>query len=57
VVFEFRGEERELDVTGGKEFSSWKWITIEELLQNIVDFKREAYEKAVHELKQLKVFF
>ncbi|MDR2766117.1 MAG: RNA pyrophosphohydrolase [Holosporaceae bacterium] len=58
VVFEFCGDEKELDVSvGAKEFSSWKWIGVDELLRIIVDFKREAYEGAIQELKQLNVFF
>ncbi|MDR2068140.1 MAG: RNA pyrophosphohydrolase [Holosporaceae bacterium] len=57
VVFNFLGDEGELNVAKeNREFSSWKWTTIEELLQTVVDFKRQVYEKAVRELKQLKVF-
>ncbi|MDR3187362.1 MAG: RNA pyrophosphohydrolase [Holosporaceae bacterium] len=57
VVFDFLGDDGELNVAKeNREFSSWKWITVEELLQTVVDFKRQAYEKAIRELKQLKVF-
>ncbi|MDR1375819.1 MAG: RNA pyrophosphohydrolase [Holosporaceae bacterium] len=57
VVFDFLGDDGELNVAKeNREFSSWKWITIEELLQTVVDFKRECYEKAIEELKQSKIF-
>jgi putative (di)nucleoside polyphosphate hydrolase len=52
VVFKFLGSDDEINVdTEHGEFSSWKWVTIEELMQLIVDFKKQAYEKALKELE------
>lgn len=34
------------------EFDSWKWVEIKFALENIVDFKRAVYTKALSELEQ-----
>lgn len=50
-VFEFLGADTEIRLdTNDREFSSWKWVPIEEVLNGIVAFKRKSYESAINEL-------
>ena len=50
----FRGEDSDLNLsTPEPEFSSWKWLTIEELPRVIVPFKRDSYSKVVDAFRHL----
>lgn len=52
VVFEFLGSDAEINLNNTVvEFSDWKWQTPAEILENIVDFKRDAYKKAFASLQ------
>jgi len=43
----FLGEDREIDLSahGPVEFDAWRWATIDQALESVVDFKRETYLK------------
>jgi putative (di)nucleoside polyphosphate hydrolase len=44
----FLGKDSDIDVrTPHQEFSEWKWVGVDELLQIIVPFKREIYAKVI----------
>ncbi len=45
----FIGQDGEIDLTAGPEieFSSWRWGTLSEAVELIVDFKRPVYEEMV----------
>jgi putative (di)nucleoside polyphosphate hydrolase len=50
----FTGEDSDIDLHSHEpEFSSWKWLAIEELPQVIVPFKRDSYAKVVAALGHL----
>lgn len=47
-LFAFTGDDDEIDLdTDHREFQSWKWSTKDELIAEIVPFKREVYVKVV----------
>ena len=48
-AFAFRGEESDIDLAahGEVEFSAWRWATLEEALDSVVDFKLEIYRQVV----------
>ena len=49
-LMRFRGADVEIDVaTEHSEFSKWKWIPSEQLLDLIVPFKRDIYRKVLQE--------
>ena len=51
-IFRFKGENNEIDVgTENPEFSEWKWLNHQLLLNNAVPFKRNVYEKVLDEFK------
>lgn len=53
-LVEFIGEENEINVkTEDPEFSEWKWISKENLLNEIVPFKRDLYEDIIKEFEEL----
>ncbi len=53
-AFEFIGKDSEINVgTINPEFSEWKWIKIETIIDNIVPFKRDVYSKILKEFKNL----
>ena len=54
VALRFLGtdEDIKLDTHIEPEFSRWKWVPIENLLDEIVMFKRNAYEKIIEEFKK-----
>ena len=53
-VFRFKGKENEINVkTENPEFSEWKWIKYDSLLENIVPFKKEVYKNVLKEFKKI----
>ena len=52
-IVRFIGNESEINLkTKHPEFIEWKWIEIDELINVIVDFKKDVYKKLVIELKE-----
>ena len=50
----FLGDDSDIDLhTHEPEFSSWKWLTIDELPRVIVPFKRDSYTKVVAAFRHL----
>lgn len=54
IALRFLGEDHEirLDTHSEPEFSRWKWISIHELLDYAVQFKRGVYEKVIKEFER-----
>ena len=53
-AFEFNGKDNEINVgTENPEFSEWKWVKINTIVDNIVPFKRDVYSKILKEFKNL----
>ena len=44
----------QLDASGQPEFSSWRWVGFDEVLDLIIEFKRKVYQ---HVLKEFKRYF
>lgn len=50
-LLRFKGSDAQVNIdTEEPEFSRWKWVSLEELVPNIVPFKREVYARVVAEL-------
>lgn len=52
--FRFRGSDDAIDVRSGGEFSSWKWMPFESLLDTAADFRKPVYRRLV---KQFRDYF
>ena len=53
-LFKFLGEDRDINIaTEHPEFSKWKWISKENLLNEIVPFKKSVYENVLKEFKNI----
>tara|TARA_X000001036_G_scaffold386874_1_gene382271 strand:+ start:159 stop:632 length:474 start_codon:yes stop_codon:yes gene_type:complete len=53
-VLRFDGDEKEINIhTKHPEFLDWKWVNIENLTDEIVDFKIHVYKKIQEELKKI----
>ena len=53
-VMRFIGNESEININTKKpEFFEWKWIDVEKITDNVVDFKKEVYEKLKEEIKKV----
>ena len=53
-AFEFNGKDNEINIgTENPEFSEWKWVKINTIVDNIVPFKRDVYSKILKEFKNL----
>ena len=51
-LFKFLGEDGDINIaTEHPEFSKWKWISKENLLKEIVPFKKSVYENVLKEFK------
>lgn len=47
-LFHFTGKDSDVDIaTTHPEFSRWKWVAADEMIEAIVPFKRAVYEKVV----------
>lgn len=54
-LLELIGEESAVDLAAGlesPEFDSWRWVDTHHAIDNIVDFKKTVYQKALSELGQ-----
>lgn len=50
-LFRFEGTDDQIDIQSEHpEFTTWKWIAVDELVDAIVPFKRAVYEQVVAEL-------
>ena len=54
-AYRFTGDEAEIDLAahGEVEFEAWRWATLDEALELIVPFKREAYAQVVAAFRHL----
>ena len=53
-VFRFQGIDEEINVeTQNPEFSEWKWINCDYIIDKAVPFKREIYSKVIEEFKKI----
>ena len=54
-AFRFEGADAEIDlgVHSHPEFDNWRWASLQEALQTVVPFKREAYGKVVAAFRHL----
>ena len=54
-AFTFEGEDAEinLDGHGHKEFDKWRWAELDEALDHIIAFKREAYQQVIDAFRPL----
>ena len=53
-LFKFLGEDVDINIaTEHPEFSKWKWISKENLLKEIVPFKKSVYENVLKEFKNI----
>ena len=53
-LFKFLGEDGDINIaTEHPEFSKWKWISKENLLKEIVPFKKSVYKNVLKEFKNI----
>jgi putative (di)nucleoside polyphosphate hydrolase len=53
-LFKFLGKDGDINIaTEHPEFSKWKWISKENLLEGIVPFKKSVYENVLKEFKNI----
>jgi putative (di)nucleoside polyphosphate hydrolase len=53
-LFKFLGKDGDINIaTEHPEFSEWKWISKENLLEEIVPFKKSVYENVLKEFKNI----
>lgn len=51
-LFRFLGQDSDIQIaTSHPEFSSWRWITADEMVESIVPFKRAVYEEVVRSFR------
>ena len=53
-IMKFNGSDDEINVNTTKpEFLEWKWVEIDQLIDVVVDFKRDVYKKVTSEIKKV----
>ena len=53
-IMKFNGSDDEINVNTPKpEFLEWKWLEIDQLIDVVVDFKRDVYKKVTSEIKKV----
>ncbi|MGH1447117.1 MAG: RNA pyrophosphohydrolase [Cognatishimia sp.] len=51
-LFRFHGSDADVNIeVDHQEFSEWRWLPVNELVENIVPFKRSVYEQVVAEFE------
>ena len=57
-LLRFTGDDREIDIDPAdhdKEFDAWRWAPLDDVLAEIVPFKRDVYEQVIAEFRPLVV--
>ena len=53
-IMKFNGSDDEININTPKpEFLEWKWIEIDQLINVVVDFKRDVYKKVTSEIRKV----
>jgi len=53
-IMKFDGQDSEINLkTKNPEFFEWKWIDVDKITDNVVDFKKEVYEKLKEEINKV----
>lgn len=54
-LFEFKDEDKNIDLSKAqdKEFTQWRWETIENVLSEVESFRKDSYEEMFKEFKSL----
>ena len=53
-IMKFNGKDEEINLKTKKpEFLEWKWIDIDKITDNVVDFKKDVYKKLKSEIKKV----
>ena len=53
-IMKFNGSDDEINVNTSKpEFLEWKWVEIDQLIDVVVDFKKDVYKKVTSEIKKV----
>ena len=53
-IMKFNGKDEEINLKTKKpEFFEWKWIDIDKITDNVVDFKKDVYKKLKNEIKKV----
>ncbi len=53
-IMKFNGSDDEINVNTTKpEFLEWKWVEIDQLIDVVVDFKKDVYKKVTSEIKKI----
>ena len=53
-IVKLKGDEKEININTKKpEFLDWKWVNIEKLTDNVVNFKLDIYKEIQKELKKI----
>lgn len=56
LAMRFTGNDRDIDIkTREPEFAAWKWVSVDELAQIIVPFKRTIYTKVASAFRDLAI--
>ena len=52
-LFKLKVEDKDVDITKAqdKEFTQWKWVTIEEAIAGVADFRKPVYEEVLQNFK------
>ena len=51
-LLRFQGSDADIDITRHhKEFARWRWLSADEVLDNIVPFKRAVYDQVIGEFR------
>ncbi len=57
IVAKFLGDDEDINLnySNTPEFKEWKWTKINEIVNEVVDFKQKIYQKLVDELNNLEI--
>ena len=44
-LFKFTGDESEIDIAKSEEFTAWRWMSVKQLLTEVVDFRARVYQR------------
>ena len=50
-LFRFGGLDNTIDVKGGGEFRTWRWMVFEELLHSVAEFRKPVYQRLIEEFQ------
>lgn len=55
-LFRIKGDDSEIDIAKSEEFADWRWMSVKQLLTEVVDFRARVYQRLTTHFSEYLLF-